>query len=212
MLFLCYLYRFKDFYGKIIYVGRAKNLLGRLSNHSHKKNENKEYEQICSIEFLPMKSEAEMMVMEKYYINLYKPKCNVADIWDGDVDRNLESSNWIRFEDYFIWKNHEQYMNICKQYSLAINQFKREFRMDLFSYCVGVDCGEWELDYGKKKYYDIYKKYYRFAEQKEQLKFRKNSYIGMMEYNQQRMLSDKDALEYYLRMREVIKTIKQANS
>ena len=120
---MCYLYRFKDFYGEIIYVGRAKNLLGRLSNHSHKANENKEYDQICSIEFLPMKSEAEMMVMEKYYINLYKPKCNVADIWDGDVDRDLESGNWIRFEDYFIWKNYEQYMNICKQYSLAINQF-----------------------------------------------------------------------------------------
>ena len=159
-----------------------------------------------------MKSEAEMMVMEKYYINLYKPKCNVADIWDGDVDRDLESGNWIRFEDYFIWKNYEQYMNICKQYSLAINQFNRAFRMDLFSYCVGVDCGEWELDYGKKKYYDIYKKYYRFMEQKEQLKFRKNSYIEMMACNQQRMLSDKKVFEYNLRMREVIRTFKQASS
>ena len=132
-------------------------------------------------------------------------------VWDGDVDRDLESGNWIRFEDYFVWKNYEQYMNICKQYSLAINQFNRAFRMDLFSYCVGVDCGEWELDYGKKKYYDIYKKYCRFMEQKEQLKFRKNSYIEMMARNRLRMLSDKDAFEYNLRMREVIKTIKQAN-
>ena len=159
-----------------------------------------------------MKSEAEMMVMEKYYINLYKPKCNVADIWEGDVDRDLESGNWIRFEDYFIWKNYEQYMNICKQYSLAINQFNRAFRMDLFSYCAGVDCGEWELDYGKKKYYDIYKKYHDFNKKAEELKFRKKSYVGMMEENRQRMLSNKDIFESYLRMRQVIRTFKQLNS
>ena len=209
---MCYLYRFKDFYGEIIYVGRAKNLLGRLSNHSHKANENEEYDKICSIEFLPMKSEAEMMVMEKYYINLYKPKCNVADIWDGDVDRDLESTNWIKFEDYFIWKNYEHYVNICKQYSLLSNQFKRAFNMDLFSYCIGVDCGEWELDYGKKKYYDSYKKYYDFNKKMEELKFRKKSYVVMMEENRQRMLSDKDIFEYYLRMRKIIGIFKQQNS
>ena len=49
-------------------------------------------------------------------------------------------------------------------------------------------------------------------EQKEQLKFRKNPYIEMMACNRLRMLSDKDTFEYNLRMREVIKTIKQANS
>lgn len=209
---MCYLYRFKDFYGNIIYVGRAKNLIGRLSNHSHKSNENEEYNQVCSIEFLPMKSEAEMMVMEKYYINLYKPKCNVADVWEGDVDKDLEVVNWIRLEDYFIWKNYEQYVNAHKQYLLASIQFKRAFGMDLFAYCVGVDCGEWEVDYGKKKYYDSYEKYYNFSKQIEQLKFRKESYIGMMEENRQRLLSDRENREYYMRMREVIRMCRQVNS
>lgn len=56
------------------------------------------------------------------------------------------------------------------------------------------------------------KKYHDFNKKTEELKFRKKSYVGMMEENRQRMLSNKDIFEYYLRMRQVFRTFKQLNS
>ena len=75
----CYLYKGK--YGKIIYIGKAKNLKKRVTSYFSKKHEDAKtialVENIDSVEFIVTKTEVEALILENNLIKKNKPKYNI---------------------------------------------------------------------------------------------------------------------------------------
>jgi excinuclease ABC subunit C len=75
----CYLY--KDSSGKIIYIGKAKNLKKRVSSYFNKKDLDIKTKTMLShaetIEFLVTKSEIESFLLENNLIKKHSPKYNI---------------------------------------------------------------------------------------------------------------------------------------
>lgn len=75
-----YVYRYKDVSSNIIYVGKTLRPLKERVNE-HKVEEL--WKHTDSIEFITTDNEADMICHERYYINLWKPKFNIAEMKDG---------------------------------------------------------------------------------------------------------------------------------
>lgn len=74
----CYLW--KDKYGKIIYVGKAKNLFNRTHQYFNGAKDNKTthlVENIYDLEFIVVKNENESLILENNLIKKYQPKYNI---------------------------------------------------------------------------------------------------------------------------------------
>lgn len=75
----CYL--FKDTEGKVIYVGKAKNLKKRVSNYFQKKDHDPKtqmlVENISDIDFIITTSEVEALILENNLIKKYYPRYNI---------------------------------------------------------------------------------------------------------------------------------------
>lgn len=74
----CYLW--KDKYGKIIYVGKAKNLFNRTHQYFNGVKDNKTIhlvENIHDLEFIVVKNENESLILENNLIKKYQPKYNI---------------------------------------------------------------------------------------------------------------------------------------
>lgn len=71
-------YRFKNIYGEIIYIGKVKNLTNRLQNHEHLSD--KCYKERVRVEYIEFVSEDDAKFAEKYYISKNKPKYNKIDV------------------------------------------------------------------------------------------------------------------------------------
>lgn len=69
-------YRFLNKYNEIIYVGKAKNLKNRLSNHNHLPKEC--YKERDRIEFICLNNEFDMDLAERYFITKINPKYNTV--------------------------------------------------------------------------------------------------------------------------------------
>jgi len=74
-------YQFKDKSGKIIYVGKAKNLKKRVSSYFQKKNHDLKtqvlVENIVSYDFIVTDNESEAFLLENNLIKKYRPKYNI---------------------------------------------------------------------------------------------------------------------------------------
>ena len=74
-------YQYFDKNGKIIYIGKAKNLKKRVSSYFHKNHESVKLKvlvpQIAKIEFIITNTETEALILEANLIKKYKPKYNV---------------------------------------------------------------------------------------------------------------------------------------
>ena len=75
----CYLYYDKE--GTIIYVGKAKNLKGRVYSYFHKQHESPKtnilVSQIEKLEYIITDSEVEALILESHLIKQHKPKYNI---------------------------------------------------------------------------------------------------------------------------------------
>ena len=75
-------YLHKDKTGKVIYVGKAKNLRSRVRSYFHKKVDRLKTErlrrQITDIEIITTDSELEALLLENTLIKRYKPRYNIA--------------------------------------------------------------------------------------------------------------------------------------
>lgn len=74
-------YQYLDDTGKIIYVGKAKNLKRRVSSYFNKEQENRKtrllVEQIRDIRYVVVKTEEDALLLENNLIKRYKPHYNV---------------------------------------------------------------------------------------------------------------------------------------
>lgn len=75
---IIYIYKYLNDNNKVLYVGQAKNWKTRLYQHnSEDKNMMREVSQIF---IMNCQDKLEMDILEKYYIQVYKPKFNKKDI------------------------------------------------------------------------------------------------------------------------------------
>ena len=74
-------YQYFDKEGKIIYVGKAKNLKRRVSSYFNKTHDsiktNVLVKNICDIKYIVVKSEEDALHLENSLIKEYKPRYNV---------------------------------------------------------------------------------------------------------------------------------------
>lgn len=70
------IYRFLNAFGRVIYIGKAKDLNQRMSNHCHLPSEC--YEETVLIEYCTFDSEYDMDLAERYFIPKYNPKYNTV--------------------------------------------------------------------------------------------------------------------------------------
>jgi excinuclease ABC subunit C len=90
----CYIYKDED--GKIIYVGKAKNLRKRVSSYFQKKDLDPKTKALVSrikdIDFIVTNSEAESLILENTLIKKHKPKYNI-DLKDSKTYAYIELTN-----------------------------------------------------------------------------------------------------------------------
>jgi len=90
----CYIY--KDLKGKIIYIGKAKNLKKRVSSYFNKKDHDSKtaalVKKIKKIDFIVTDSEVEALLLENNLIKKNKPKYNI-DLKDSKSYAFLEITN-----------------------------------------------------------------------------------------------------------------------
>lgn len=99
-------YRFINEYGKVIYVGSAKNIDRRIHSHWSKSGHlPKEcYDSVARVEILKTESYGKALDYEIYFINRYKPKFNKRD-----KSRNLDSK---------VVKNDDEYKYLDDKWKL----------------------------------------------------------------------------------------------
>jgi len=90
----CYIYKNKS--GKIIYIGKAKNLKKRVSSYFNKKDHNSKTKilvnKINKIDFIVTESEIEALLLENNLIKKNKPKYNI-DLKDSKSFAFIEVTN-----------------------------------------------------------------------------------------------------------------------
>lgn len=90
----CYIY--KDSQGKIIYIGKAKNLKKRVSSYFQKNDHDAKTQELVShistIDFMVTDSELEALLLESKLIKLHRPKFNI-DLKDSEKYAYLKITN-----------------------------------------------------------------------------------------------------------------------
>lgn len=100
---MAYVYRFKDKYEKIIYVGYTGQTLDkRIGQHFEKGHLPKTcYNSIAKIEYIKYSTKSDAMIMETYFINKYKPIYNKLSKQNDAITLNLEvKENWKVYKIY----------------------------------------------------------------------------------------------------------------
>lgn len=107
----CYLYKNKK--GKIIYVGKAKNILNRVKSYfiNYPKLDIRiqaMIENAEDIEFITVDSEVESIILETNLIKKYKPKYNI-------LMRDDKNYSWVMFEKQMKGKNDYPRIRIVRE-------------------------------------------------------------------------------------------------
>lgn len=91
-----YVYRFLDQNDNIIYIGKTNNMDNRMYIHFHSGHLPKEcYCSVSKIEYIKLETKIEMDIVELYYINKVKPKYNIKDKQNEELQLNLkEEYKW----------------------------------------------------------------------------------------------------------------------
>lgn len=92
-------YRFIGRDHNLIYIGKAKNLEKRLSNHNHLEDEC--YKELAYIEYTSFDSDHEMDFAERYYIQKLNPKYNTV-LSDKPISFNCEELDKRCFKIYEV--------------------------------------------------------------------------------------------------------------
>lgn len=100
---MAYVYRFKDKFEKVIYVGYTGQTLDkRMGQHFEKGHLPKIcYNSIAKIEYIKYSTKSDAMIMETYFINKYKPIYNKLNKQNDAITLDLEvDENWKVYKIY----------------------------------------------------------------------------------------------------------------
>lgn len=102
-------YRFLDYRGNILYIGKSINLRQRISYHFSRGHLPKEcYEQVARVEYMELLSRAEMDIYEIYLINKLTPYYNIRDNRGDDFSFYLPEKRWNKFNRSGLDNNVEE--------------------------------------------------------------------------------------------------------
>lgn len=100
-----YVYKFYNKKGELIYVGKTINIDSRIIAHISEENWKKT--EIYKIECALTNSKTDMDIYEMYYINLLKPKYNIAMVNDDKPTFYLPELNFAEYDKSEIINNNE---------------------------------------------------------------------------------------------------------
>lgn len=112
------IYRFLNKDNEIIYIGKAKDLKKRLSNHTHLTDEC--YQEKVKVEFTIFETEHDMDMAERYYIPKYKPKYNKVmqeHLTALDINK-FDDAKWYTYNPHMIIEGIEELKNTLEIYEL----------------------------------------------------------------------------------------------
>lgn len=90
-----YVYRFTNSNNEIIYIGKAKDLKNRISNHNHLPKQC--YEERVKIEYIICLNDDESSIYERYLINKLSPKYNTQYDNKSGFSFELPEKEWIDY-------------------------------------------------------------------------------------------------------------------
>lgn len=115
-------YKFINRDNEIIYVGKAKNLKNRLSNHNHLTDDC--YKELAYIMYASFDTEHEMDFAERYYIQKLTPKYNTI-LSDKPISFDCDELDEKIFNVYevneFVVERTLEQMTILKQENLSLD-------------------------------------------------------------------------------------------
>lgn len=98
---------YRIYYGDhLVYLGRTMQpLQNRIRGHLFKKPMHREIDinQVSKIEYATFQSQADLYLMEVYYINLWKPPLNKDDKAFDELTITLPEVEWKRFSTH-LWE------------------------------------------------------------------------------------------------------------
>lgn len=126
-------YRFIDENENIIYVGKAKELRNRLSNHKHLTDEC--YKEMRYVDYTCFENEYEMDFAERYYIQKYTPKFNTI-LKDRPISftcTELDNAIFNLYEtnDFIVEKNKLQLENFINE-NVVFGNINFKLDIDMF--------------------------------------------------------------------------------
>lgn len=91
-----FVYFIYDKNNKLIYIGKTKDVIERLREHEKEKRFYRK--DISKVQFELVETDCDACVREIYYINKYKPKLNIRDVFKG----KMKSTTINRLKRYTI--------------------------------------------------------------------------------------------------------------
>lgn len=98
-----YVYRFRDKAGKVLYVGKTKNMKNRFKQHFGKAGHlpSECYARVERVEYFQVPDELLQSIYELVYINKYKPPYNTKDKYDSKSSlggyMQLQKQEWLTY-------------------------------------------------------------------------------------------------------------------
>lgn len=137
-----YVYRFKNYKGDIIYIGKTQNMYNRMLQHFQGRSMKQiNYGTVAMIEFAECKTVEDMDFWEKCLIGKYKPIYNIKGI-DKDVS-GIKMSTKLKWEEYRNEKI-EKNMDFCTYESLSDLEneiFRLESKLNAYEKVEKPTCG-----------------------------------------------------------------------
>jgi predicted GIY-YIG superfamily endonuclease len=96
------IYKFLNKEGEIIYIGQTSNYKNRLNTHLSKNGHLPKgcYDELEQVLIAPCNNRDEMLIYERYLINLLEPKYNNKLNNNNNFRFKLPELNWFKYEDY----------------------------------------------------------------------------------------------------------------
>lgn len=124
-------YRFLNKNREILYIGKSKDLLQRLSKHNHLPKEC--YSEVNTIEFCMYNTKDDMDLAEKYFISKIKPKYNktcINSVITSNV-QHLDNMEWYKFGSESFIDFQMEHINLLKNIKMIDNHFNLSYQEKL---------------------------------------------------------------------------------
>lgn len=125
---MCYVYRFIDKDGKIIYIGKTINLASRFNVHFTKNGHlpARCYNETEKVFYSELSNNDEMSIYERYLINKYIPKYNTQFNNSSSFRFELPNLEWVELNNF----RHELLEDVCPVNKITLKELNNNPSID----------------------------------------------------------------------------------